>query len=452
MRLVERAVFNFAHEIQWPGFALLYQHLIRNQWKSRETLTGDQTKKLRCMIRFCYDYIPHYRRKFRMLDLDPNDIKEISDLEKIPPIDKSEIILNKNDFYPRGFRMKFDTRTTGGTTGTPFSFRVTHRVRFLSAALLYRCWSAGGYHLGDRILFFAGSSLVPTKTKSLNRLANEIGRNLRSVSSFNISPAILDYCIEQINTWRPRFLRGYPSSIVELANHIDEKKANLSQLKAIFTTSENLYPQMRERIESAFGTKVYDGYGANDGGVQSFECEHNRMHICTERSILEVVDDNSCPIMGKTGRILATDLENYAMPLIRYDLGDDAVASEDDCTCGRGLPLLDSLIGRTVSIFVTPRGKLVHGWFFLYMFWEIGEVVRDYKVTQINEYDIEILIVPGSGFNPSILTTIEAHIHSNCAEWIVEIGLVEEIPKTSSGKKIFIESKIQPQKTIQLNS
>ena len=446
MRLIERVIFNLAHEIQRPGFVLLYQHLMRHQWKSREELVHEQTKKLRDMIRFCYDYIPYYRKKFKMINLYPSDIKEISDLKKIPPINKKEIISNKEDFYPRGLRIKFDTSTTGGTTGTPLSFRVSRYVRFLSAALRYRSWSAGGYHLGDRILFFAGSSLIPNKSKSLSKFANEMGRNLRSVSSFNISTTTLDYCVEQINTWKPLFLRGYPSSIVELANHVERKNLNLHQLKAIFTTSETLFPHVRESIESTLKAKVYDGYGAGDGGLQSFECEHKRMHICTERSVLEVVNDSNCPIVGEVGRILATDLENYAMPLIRYDLGDDAVASEDSCTCGRGLPLLDSLIGRTVSVFVTPQGKLIHGWFFLYMFWEFGERVRDYKVTQINEYNIEILVVPGSNFTPSILTTIEEYIHSNCVDWIVEINLVEEIPKTSSGKKIFIESNVKGRK------
>ena len=446
MRLAEKVVFNLAHELQRPGFTLLYRHVLRNQWKSKEELLENQTRRLRRMIGFCYDYIPYYRKKFRMLGLEPADIQKLSDLERIPPIDKREIISNKSDFYPRGFRMRFETRTTGGTTGTPFSFRMTHRVRFLSAALLYRRWAAGGYHLGDRILFFAGSSLIPPKSKTLTKLANEVGRNLRTVSSFNISPATLDYCIDILKSWKPRFLRGYPSSIVELARYVDELDIQLPHLKAIFTTSENLYPHVRAKIESVFGTRVYDGYGANDGGVQSFECEHNRMHICTERSILEVVDDNNSAVVGTQGRILATDLENYAMPLIRYDLGDDAIASDDICTCGRGLPLLDKLMGRTVSVFVTPKGKLIHGWFFLYLFWEIGEAVRDYKVTQITEQDIEILIVPSSNFEKSILKKIKEYIRSNCAEWVVEILMVDDIPRTASGKKIFIESKVQSSK------
>lgn len=447
MHIIEKVIFNLAHEIQRPGFVLLYQNLMHNQWKSREELLNEQTKKLRYMIRFCYDCIPYYRRKFKMICLDPSDIKKISDLERIPPIDKREIISNKEDFYPRGLRMKFSTRTTGGTTGTPLSFRLSHRARFLGAALQYRSWSAGGYHLGDRILFFAGSSLVPNEAKPLTRLANEIGRNLRSVSSFDISPRTLDYCIKQVNTWKPLFLRGYPSAIVELANYIDRKNLDLHQVKSIFTTSENLYPWMRRRIESVFETKVHDNYGANDGGVHSFECELNRKHICTERSLLEVVDDSNSPVVDEVGRILATDLENYSMPLLRYDLGDNAVASEDDCACGRGLPLLDSLIGRTVSMFVTPRGKLIHGWFFLYMFWEFGEGVRDYRVTQLNEHDIEILIVPGSDFDSSILTTINESVHRNCDEWRVEITLVEEIPKTASGKNIFIESRVKRSRT-----
>ncbi|MHA1927247.1 MAG: phenylacetate--CoA ligase family protein [Candidatus Thorarchaeota archaeon] len=452
MRCVERATFYLAHEIQSPGFTLVYQHLKRNQWKPRDQLIDEQNEKLRRLVQFSYDYVPYYRRKFKTLKLQPHDIREIADLEKLPPIDKRTIISNKQDFYPRGYRTKFNTRTTGGTTGTPFSFRISHRVRFLSAALIYRGWSAAGYSLGDRILFFAGSSLIPKESTTLSKLANQIGRNLRSVSSFDISPQSLNYCLDLISSWKPSYLRGYPSSIVELANHIDKMKKDPPQLKAIFTTSENLYPHIRERIESVFGAKVYDGYGANDGGVQSFECEHTKMHVSTERSILEVVDKDNIATVGETGRILATDLENYIMPLLRYDIGDDAVASDEDCTCGRGSPILDSLIGRTVSIFVTPDGKLIHGWFFLYMFWEYGERVQDYKVTQVTEYDIQILIVPGVDFDSSIIRNIEETTRSNCEDWIVEIHIVDEIPKTTSGKKIFIESKVKRDKKHENNT
>jgi len=443
MRPIEKIVFNLAHEIQKPGFTSLYHYLKRHQWNSREKLIDEQNEKLRHMIHFCYDYIPYYRRNFKLLQLNPSDIKELSDLEKIPSIKKQDIIANKTDFYPRGFQSRFYNRTTGGTTGTPFSFRISHRVRFLSAALLYRCWASGGYNLGDRMLVFAGASLIPQSSKILTKLANEIGRNVRSVSSFNITPSTMTYCIELLKKWKPPFLRGYPSSLVEFANYIEDNNIDLPHLKAIFTTSENLFHPMREKIESVFETPVFDGYGANDGGVQSFECEHHNMHICTERSILEVVDDSNNVIIGKEGRILATDLENYAMPLIRYDLGDNATASAEECTCGRGLPLLDSLIGRTVSVFVTPTGKLIHGWFFLYLFWELGEVVRDYRVTQFDEYNIEILIVPGPNFVPLILEKIKEYTYMNCAEWVLEISLVDEISKTSSGKKIFIESKVK---------
>ncbi|MHA2265622.1 MAG: phenylacetate--CoA ligase family protein [Candidatus Thorarchaeota archaeon] len=395
------------------------------------------------MIRFCYDFIPYYRRKLKMLDLHPIDFQKLSDIEMIPPIDKSEIIENKKWFYPQGFGAKYDTRSTGGTTGTSLSFRVSHRVRFLSAALIYRSWAAGGYSLGDRMLFFAGSSLVPRQTKTLAKFAIEFGRNIRSVSSFEISASTLGQCLDHLNTWKPPFLRGYPSSIVELARFIDEKGLDPPPLEAIFTTSENLHPPARKKIESVFGPAVYDGYGANDGGAMSFECERKNMHICTERSLLEVVDENDSSIVGEAGRILSTDLENYVMPLIRYDIGDDAIASERECSCGRGLPLLDSLIGRTVSVFTTPSGKLIHGWFFLYMFWEFGESVRDYKVTQKTVHDIEILIVPGTDFDNSIIDTIRELISKNCREWFVEISLVAEIPKTSSAKKIFIESRIE---------
>jgi phenylacetate-CoA ligase len=250
-------------------------------------------------------------------------------------------------------------------------------------------------------------------------------------------------CTTVLQSWKPVFLRGYPSALDELAEHIEKQGTHIPKPKAIFTTSEKLYAPVREKLERVFGARVFDGYGAADGGVGAYEYECGNLHVDTERSILEVVDEENDKITHGRGRVLATSLRNFSMPFLRYEVGDEVIVTEHECHCGRGLPMLEEIIGRTVSVFVKPDGGLVHGWFFLYIFWEIGEAVRKYKVVQETKERIVIDLVPGSGFGSHIIPQIRHFIRSNCSDWELDFRIVKSIPKSRSGKEIFIESRVK---------
>ena len=113
--------------------------------------------------------------------------------------------------------------------------------------------------------------------------------------------------------------------------------------------------------------------------------------------------------------------------------------------CGRGLPVIEEILGRTVSTLVTPDGTPIHGWFFGWLLIEFGEEIRQYKITQVSRTNIEVLIVPGKGFTENIIQKIQSLAHAKCKDWKVDIRLVDEIPVSKSGKRIFIESKVKPQ-------
>ncbi|MHA2403682.1 MAG: phenylacetate--CoA ligase family protein, partial [Candidatus Kariarchaeaceae archaeon] len=140
---------------------------------------------------------------------------------------------------------------------------------------------------------------------------NETIRNMRFLSSFKMREDDLTGYVSFLRRWKPLFLRGYPSALYEFSKYV--KDMTIPEIRGIYTTSEKLYPKVRDEIESAFDTKVYDGYGANDGGVSANECEFGNIHIDTERSIMEIVDDDNNQIQKGKGRVLATSLKNYAI-------------------------------------------------------------------------------------------------------------------------------------------
>lgn len=440
-----RSLFILAHQIGDRGFCPAYKELLRSQWKPYHEQREDQENQLRHMINFAYKNVPYYHKIFRELQLKPSDINTIKDLEKLPIITKRIIKENWEDIKPIYLKnMKYYIDSTGGSTGTPFQYRLLKFDRFLAGAMLYRGWGYAGYELGDRMVFLAGSSLDVGSKSFLIKKAHEISRNLRKMSSFEMGTSDLQKYISIINSFKPKYLRGYPSSINFFANYILDNDANIQPPNAIFTTSEKLLPNMRERIEETFGCEVYDGYGLNDGGVSAFECSrHNGLHIDTERSVMEVVDDTGAQIEDGVGRILATSLHNYAMPFIRYDTGDMGHIVEDFCSCGRGSRLLKEVIGRSVDILRTPEGKSVHGWFLLYIFWEYGKGIKEYQVIQEKLDKLVIKIVPEDSFDGKQLDIIKDIINKKSKGWTVEFKFVTEIMKTNAGKYKFIISELE---------
>ena len=196
---------------------------------------------------------------------------------------------------------------------------------------------------------------------------------------------------------------------------------------------------MREKIGDIFNCNVYDAYGLNDGGLGAYECsEHCGLHIDTERSVMEVVDKEGNQLENGEGKILATSLHNYAMPFIRYDTGDLGYITDEACRCGRKYKLLKEVVGRSVDIFVTPEGKNIHGWFFLYIFWKYCKGVKEYQVIQEKLDKIVIKIVPEENFDERQLDIIREVIKKRSKGWNVEFKFVNKIERTGAAKYKFI--------------
>ena len=442
--MIQKGFFILAHQCGDTSFYPTYKKMVKNQWRPYDELKYDQEKQLRHLIEFSYEKVPYYRNLFNSLALSPKDIQTIEDLEKLPILTKDIIKKHWEELKPVNLlSMKYNNQATGGSTGTPMQYRLSKRDRFLGGALLYRGWGYGGYNLGDKTIFLAGSSLGFNTSSKLTTFVHETARNLRKLSSFDMGTDEMQKYSQIINSFKPKIIRGYASSIYFFAKWIKDSNLKIHSPTAIFTTSDNLFPYMRAKISEVFGCEVYDGYGLNDGGVSAYECsEHAGLHIDAERSIMEVVDDEEHQMIHGKGKILATSLHNYAMPFIRYDTGDNGHIIEDECNCGRGYPLLKKIAGRTTDILFTPEGKNVHGWFFLYIFWDYGKGIKEYQVVQETLKKIAIKIVPEEGFDESQIDCIREVVSKRSPGWEIEFKYVDAIERSRAGKYKFIVNEV----------
>jgi phenylacetate-CoA ligase len=239
-----------------------------------------------------------------------------------------------------------------------------------------------------------------------------------------------------------KFLRGYASSIYVLARHAASRGWN-GRLDAIFTTAETLFPEQRKQIEDALHAPVFDQWGCRDGGISAFECERfTGMHLAIENVVIEICRGEEAVRAGEEGEVVATDLFSYAMPIIRYKVGDVAAMAKESCACGRGLPLVASVSGRVSGFLVGTGGRQIHGEFFSHIFWETPWV-KEFQILQEKPEEIVVNIVKSAEPPAEQLTQITRLMQEQAgADCRVRIEFVPDIPPGPMGKRQFVICKV----------
>jgi phenylacetate-CoA ligase len=424
--------------------------LENSQWWSRNDILELQNKRLRCLISHVYDNVPYYNRVFRDRTLRPQDIKETQDLVKLPELNKHLVRRNFADMKSRLIPVKEMLRTaTSGSTGEPFIFYSTKEDQLnwgYARALRVKGWV--GYNLGDKTVFLREARKhVLNEIKIIQSVRPFLERSLE-IDPASMSMQNISCYIQKIEKFNPRFISGYPSAIYLLARFIKSQVKPGFRPIAVLADGEQLFDHHRGLIEEVFGCRVYNTYSSWEMYDIACECpEHNGLHIAAEDIILEIVDDSGTPVpAGKEGRILLTNLHNYAMPLIRYEIGDRGVLSDRDCPCGRGLPLLAAVNGRICDVIVTRSKGPVSGmslpWDFLA---EWG--VEQFQIVQddVDKLVIRVVITnAGSRQQVAELTQEIKRQYMPILGIDMDISLeqVNQILPTSSGKRKVVMSKI----------
>jgi phenylacetate-CoA ligase len=240
-------------------------------------------------------------------------------------------------------------------------------------------------------------------------------------------------------------LFGYPSALSHIARHAEQRGQRMDDLgvRVAFVTSERLYDDQRAVIERVFGCKVANGYGGRDAGFIAHECPAGGMHLTAEDIVVELVDPDGRPVPpGQAGEIVVTHLATRDFPFIRYRTGDVAVMDDRRCACGRGLPMLREIQGRTTDFVVAADGTVMHGLALIYVLRDVPGL-RQFKIIQESRARTRVLLVTDDQLAESMRRGIVEQFKRRLgAEVDIVLDQVPEIPPEKSGKYRFVTSHV----------
>lgn len=426
--------------MEWRGNRIrsyLEQLRKHEQW-TPEQIRQLQHDKLMKLLEHASVHVPAYKAYRNIVDgklLAPSEI-----LQQFPVLTKQHFNAHHDDYIAeQADRTALIANRTGGSTGEPTRFfmdRVT--VEHYEAAR-WRGLAWHDIHIGDPSVMVWGSTIELSQAASKKFWLKERWlKNRIMIPAYALNAENLEHYVHTLRSFKPAYLYGYASALHLFAELMLDRGIKLGlPLKAVVTTAETLHPHQREAIERAFGCPAVNEYGARDGGIIAFECRKGQMHISAENAWLEVVDlETHQPLPpGEKGLLLVTDLNNYVMPRLRYQLGDVAAMSAESCDCGNGLPLLASIEGREDDTFVAADGTYIHGHYFNHLMRNL-QGFRGFQIIQHSREQVSLkLIKHEAAYSASEEAALLEGIRSALGEGVqIHVEHVDDIPRGPSGK------------------
>lgn len=359
-------------------------------------------------------------------------------------------VLRKRDLQASGAALVADdaaafgasANQTGGSTGERVQLVQGRRYRDRGMRQVERGFAWCGFRPGDAHAFVWGSDVDSREHAGAAAAWRDFWRWHRLwINTFDLSWSNLAGVVARLRLLRPRFLFGYVSSLAMLARAIEALGETAVRPVAVETTAELLTPDHRRHFERVLGCEVFDRYGCREVGNIAHECgAHAGLHLLAESNLVEIFElgaDRPAP-PGELGRIVVTNLDNWAQPLLRYEIGDLGRLLPGACPCGRGLPRLQVEAGRLGDVLEGPSGRLLHSEFFTHLFYDHPGVWQ-FEVVQDGLENLRVRVVPGPGYDDRVRRTVTERILAHGdpgfrVTWEVVAG----IAPAPSGKYRFV--------------
>ena len=412
-----------------------YQEYIASQWYSPEEMQRMQLAKLKRLLMHCQMHVPFYREIIVKERIRVADIDSLRVLDLFPVIDKTVIKGRYNDFVSASLAGLGSLRysQTGGTTGEPLRFPKDAGMRSSAQAAMMRFLDWMGVGIEEPKLLLWGAPIVDHGIgKRIRHAALRFLTNTVQINPFGITQSSVGSLTHLFKRYRPALVHGYCLAIYELARWFETEGLTF-EVKAVSTTVEPLFDEYRDVLRRVFHCEAFDQYGCGEAEAIAMECaSHNGLHVTEERVLLELDDQH---------RVVVTDLDNLAFPFIRYRNGDQAIASERKCPCGRQAMLLKRILGRIGDTICGPSGRRVHPEFFTHLINETGisyrTRLRRYQVIQENP-DRLVWKLAAEPLRDTDRYWLIEEVRRYLGDVEVEIIQVDDIPANKSGKFQYV--------------
>lgn len=435
---IARTTFYIIEKLRKEPILEYLKELEENQWLSPDEVRELQWRKLLKLLKHAYENVPYYHDLFKKHNIYPDEINTPNDFSRIPILTKETLRKNMQNILAVNHSKPLTLAKTSGATGIPLKLYKDRRATGYANAAMYRGHRWYGLDIGSKEAMLYGVSInlkERLKTKAKDSLLNRFRER-----EYNLYPETLNRFYQVMLRRKPEYLMGFTSMVYQFAlfmkeNALDGKILNLKMVKC---TCETISEFQRALIESVFGCQLVSEYGATETGLIAFQCPsgcHHLMADCTYTEFVEagLKNGNSLP-----SKIIVTDLNNYSFPIIRYDVGDMGTNSDKICECGRGLPLIGKVVGRTADVVVTPDRKYLHSIMFYYVMKDLADKyggVGQFKVYQEAINKIRIKIVKDKKFSRRTIQYLDKELHQYLGESMnINYEFVEMIPRDKSGK------------------
>ena len=434
-KTLEYAILPIGDRFEGGGFMRWLQLYRDEQQYTFERLKQIQATRLCRVLTFARTRIPYYMNIGASGD--PYEL-----LERFPIVRKFHVSSRSDEMTARP-KEQLRAESGSGSSGIQSTVYMDASAQASQRAMQMLWFEWSGYRIGDSIL---QTGITPVR--GVVKRSKDLLLRTDYVPAFDLDKGVIRNALQRVASRRPpAYLFGYASSLYVLAQAASELGIGDIQFKHAVSWGDKLFPHYRETIREAFGCETLDTYGCTEGAMIGAECRHGSFHLSINQCYVEIVDDDGMPVpAGTMGKVLVTRLDNFAMPLIRYYLGDLAELEPEDgskCECGRSLPRLRRVIGRDTDIVRTRSGKHMIVHFFTGIFEHVPQI-RQFKVVQDSLDEVQIHYIPGPGFSAGVLEQIERKMNDHLKERLPVCWIeTDKIEPTKSGKPQIIQSSLK---------
>lgn len=383
-----------------------------------------QSRQLRALVRHAYARVPYYRRLFQKVGLRPEHIRGLDDLPKIPLTSRADLQrCDPCEIVARGFDPeRLVVHRTGGSSGEPLSVRRTLFEDRLLHAYRLKVLFRLGLRISDR------RAAVVIQGPAKHPLYSSLGL-LRYEEIHCVLPSERILALLRAN--RPHILRGYPATLSWLAGQMDDTDRRDIRPRFITTDSEIMTRDMRERIQLGFQAPVVDFYDSHEFNMIAWERPGTDSYQLSEASVIaEVLRDGRPARPGEQGEFVGTALHSWAMPFLRFRLGDLVTLGESPST-------LKEIQGRSMDRFVLPGGSSLHPYALVKPLLQNAPWSRQFQLIQERDGRIRVKLVPLAGADPApeAVDAVRRALNELLgAGVVVEVELTECIAPEANGK------------------